>query len=187
MTTVYIVQHGEKERGPGDPALTETGRAQAGRTSQWALGLTVDAVFASDLRRARETAAIVAAPLDLDVTIDPRVRERMNWDGHGSLDDFLADWARASEDRDFQPLLGDSSRAAGERFRAAVVDMAAGRDVVIVAAHGGVTYDLMRTLLGDDPIRAIENGVPSCAITTLEVDGTEVSVRTIANVDHLAP
>ncbi|RRR99696.1 histidine phosphatase family protein [Glycomyces terrestris] len=29
MTTVFVVQHGEKERVPGDPGLTERGRLQA--------------------------------------------------------------------------------------------------------------------------------------------------------------
>ena len=35
MTTIYIVQHGEKERAAGDPGLTELGRAQATRTARW--------------------------------------------------------------------------------------------------------------------------------------------------------
>ncbi len=185
MATIHIVQHGEKERGAGDPPLTDVGRAQAGRTAQWVSDWTVSAVFASDLRRARETAAIVAAPLGLDVTVDARARERMNWDGVGTADEFMADWARASADRDYVPTSGDSSRAAGERFRAAIRDMAAGNDVVIVAAHGGVTWDLLREVLGDDAAPELANGVPSCAITTLDVDGDRIDVREIANTQHL--
>jgi hypothetical protein len=56
---------------------------------------------------------------------------------------------------------------------------------VIVGAHGGVTYDLLRTLLGDDAVPEISNGVPSCAITTLAVSGTEVTVVDVANIAHL--
>jgi broad specificity phosphatase PhoE len=186
MTTVYIVQHGEKERVPGDPGLTDTGREQAGRTAQWATGVGIAAVFASDLRRARETAAIVAAPIGLDVAVDPRVRERMNWED-GEADAFFADWGRTVADRDFVPASGDSSRAAGARFRAAIIDMAAGNPdrSVIVAAHGGVTFDLLRTLLGDDAVPELADGVPSCAVTTLDVAGETLSVRDIANTKHL--
>ena len=185
MATVYIVQHGQKEPGPGDPALAEAGRAQAARTAARLSGCAVDAVYASDLRRARETAAIIAAPLGLPVEVDARARERMNWDGAGTVDEFMAEWARASADRDYAPTSGDSSRVAGERFRAAIIDAAAAHDAVIVATHGGVTYDLLRTLLGDDTAPEVANGVPSCAITTLEVDGDRVTVRGIADTQHL--
>jgi broad specificity phosphatase PhoE len=187
MTTVYIVQHGEKERLPGDPGLTETGRDQAARTAQWVQGLPIFAAYASDLRRALETAAIVAAPFGLDVSVDARVRERLNWEG-GDADAFFADWARTVADRDFTPASGDSSRAAGARFRAAIIDIAAAHPdrSVVVAAHGGVTYDLIRTLLGDAAAPELADGVPSCAITTLDVDGDTLSVRDIANTAHLS-
>ena len=56
---------------------------------------------------------------------------------------------------------------------------------VIVAAHGGVTGDLLRTLLGDDAVPELADGVPACAITTLDVVGADITVLDIANVDHL--
>jgi broad specificity phosphatase PhoE len=187
MTTIFIVQHGEKERLPGDPGLTELGFAQATRTRMRFVDLDVSAVYASDLRRARETAAIIAAPLGLGVIVDARVRERMNWAGTESIDAFLAQWARATADRDFVPASGDSSRAAGERFRTAVIDIAANMSdrAVIVASHGGVAGDLLRTVLGDDAVPELADGVPACAITTLDVVGADITVRDIANVDHL--
>ena len=34
VTIVYVVQHGDKERLPGDPGLTALGRQQATRTGR---------------------------------------------------------------------------------------------------------------------------------------------------------
>ncbi len=52
VTVVYLVQHGEKEPGPGDPGLTELGRMQATRTGRWLGGLGVGALWTSPMRRA---------------------------------------------------------------------------------------------------------------------------------------
>ena len=41
MTTAYLVQHGDKERVPGDPGLTELGKRQAEATARW-LRVTID-------------------------------------------------------------------------------------------------------------------------------------------------
>lgn len=56
-------------------------------------------------------------------------------------------------------------------------------EVLAMACHGGVTVDLLRTLLGDDgvPPELVGQGTPSGAITTL--DGLEVV--SMASVEHL--
>src|SRR4029453_1806778 len=53
---VLVVQHGEKERRPGDPGLTSRGRDQARRTATWLRTTAgpVGAVWSSPLRRAGE-------------------------------------------------------------------------------------------------------------------------------------
>ncbi|MDA1367214.1 histidine phosphatase family protein [Glycomyces algeriensis] len=174
MGIVYVVQHGEKERAPGDPGLTARGREQAALAAEWLRGKGLRAVYASPLLRARQTAEAVAAVAGLPVRIDARVAERMNWDGSVPFERFAADWARASADRDFVPAVGDSSRAAGARFVEFLEEI--GRDgggsagPVAVACHGGVTVDLLRTLIGDEavPEMIMSDGVPSGAITTLD-------------------
>ncbi len=183
MGIVYVVQHGEKERAPGDPGLTGRGREQAALAGAWLRGRGLRAVYASPLLRARQTAEAVAAASGLPVRVDARVTERMNWDGSLGFERFAADWARASEDRDFIPAVGDSSRAAGERFREFVLECGLGGPIA-VACHGGVTVDLLRTLTGDAavPEALLREGVPSGAITTL--DGLEVV--SVAAVGHLA-
>ena len=196
---ILIVQHGEKERLPGDPGLTEAGRRQAEVTARWLRSHhAVTRIVSSPLRRAVETAAPIAALLDLDVSADARLRERMNWEGEPeqTLAAFASEWRRASADRSFVPRSGDSSQQAAARFLAAMADLAeeAGDDgQVVVVTHGGVTVDAIRTLLGDAPVRAqrpslIEDGVPSGAVTTLrqEADGWSVVLPSTAHLGAYA-
>ena len=177
MTLVYLVQHSDRERLPGDPGLTATGRHQADLTAHWLRNRGLRALYSSPLRRAQETADIIAAVTGLPVQPDARLRERVNWDGNWSYEDFLADWARATRDRDFVPHGGESSRQAGNRLYAFVARLPAGLTPAGVVTHGGVTTDLLRNLLPDQQLPAgrLETGIPPCAITTLE-DLTAVSI-----------
>lgn len=91
------------------------------------------------------------------------------------------------------PPSGDSSRRAAERMLEALADIANRHrgEVVVVVTHGGVTVDLLRTLLGDETVGSITPnllmaGVPSCALTTLTRLGEAWSVDRIASVEHLA-
>jgi broad specificity phosphatase PhoE len=183
MTLIYLVQHGEKEPGPGDPGLTDAGREQAGRTARWLHGFGLNAVYGSPQRRAWETAEIIASVCGLRPQRDVRLRERMNWDDGQALEEFLAEWARSVRERDYVPGGGDSSRRAGERLRAFLLDVAAEPGPVAAATHGGVTVDLLRTLLGDGvlPRGLLHEGVPSCAVTTVH----NLDVIEVASVAHL--
>lgn len=171
MGLAYLVQHGEKEPVPGDPGLTGTGRAQAGRAGRWLSSAGVRAVWTSPLRRARETTECIAAVTGLAVRPDERLRERLNWDGSVPLDAFLAVWARTARDRDWVPAGGESSRQA----RAGPV---------AVVTHGGITADLLRDLLGDGavPPQVLASGIPPGAITTVD----DLNVVTIASTSHLS-
>ncbi len=185
---ILIVQHGEKERQPGDPGLTASGLEQAERTAGWIVEThRVSRVVSSPMRRAVETAAPIALAAGRRLTTDDRLRERMNWDDGAamSLEEFLAEWHRASSDRSFVPRSGDSSERAAARFLAALRQLAVEADdgdVVAVVAHGGVTVDSLRTVLGDEAVRGeqpdlIPDGVPCCAVTELVWDGAGWDVR----------
>lgn len=192
---VLVVQHGEKVRSVDDPGLTAVGRRQAADVARWlaANRPDIDAVLASPLRRARETAAPIAAALGLELTTEPRVRERMNWgdDANVDLDEFLTEWQHATDDRSYQPAVGDSSINAAVRFLDALVDLEHNQAAVVaVVAHGGVTVDALRTIAGDASINdarpdLISDGVQSCAITRLRVTNGAVTVIDYPSTDHL--
>ncbi len=144
------------------------------------------------MRRAVETAATIAEALGLPISLDPRLRERMNWEGPEPIENFLAEWRRATVDRDFVPATGDSSASAAERFLEALDELASRHpgETVVVVAHGGATVDLLRTLMGDDQLSAMaptlmDEGVPCGALTTLTHEANGWSVVTIASTVHL--
>jgi broad specificity phosphatase PhoE len=170
MALVYLVQHAQKEAGPGDPGLTAAGRAQAGRMARWLQSRDVCRLYSSPLRRAVETAEVVAAGLGLSIAFDARLRERVNWDGGCKFQSFSEDWERSVRDRDFVPSGGDSSRQAGSRMCAFLQDLTAMQGTVVAVTHGGVTTDLLRTLIGDDklPARLLRDGIPACVITIIQ-------------------
>lgn len=184
MAIVHIVQHGSKRREPGDPGLTEEGFAQARAVARYfseAGSLDGVGLWSSPLLRARQTIEPLAR-LGIAVRIDERLRERANWDGTRPIGEFLADWARCTADRDHVPAEGESSRMAGERLLGFLREA---EGVVIAAAHGGVTVDLLRTLAGDEAVPAVllEEGVPPGAITTIE----DLRPTRVAYTGHLSP
>mgnify|MGYP002622717845 CR=1 FL=1 len=83
MTTIFLVRHGEtvdnarqimQGQTPGE--LNEQGREQARQVAERLAAEDFDAVVASDLRRAIQTAEVIAAPHGLSVVTTPLLRER---------------------------------------------------------------------------------------------------------------
>ena len=74
MTTLLLARHGQSDwnaerrwQGHADRPLTERGRLQAEALAERLAEIDLDAVYSSDLRRARETAAVVAETKGLGV------------------------------------------------------------------------------------------------------------------------
>ena len=183
VTRIYLVQHGDKQRVAGDPALTELGVQQAAVTARWMQERGLRSLYSSPLRRAQETAASIASATGLAVQLESRLGERSNWDGSQTFDVFLADWDRTTRDRDFVPRNGESSRSTGERMRAFLGGLGGRPGPIAAVSHGGATMDLLRTVLGDDVLapHLLAEGIPACAITTLD----DLDVVEIASTAHL--
>jgi len=82
MATYYIVRHGQtlanKEgilQGHLDVPLSEHGKKQAELVAKALSTADIDAVYSSDLDRARATAEIIGRYHNLDPILDPRLRE----------------------------------------------------------------------------------------------------------------
>lgn len=76
--TLFNLLFGATRTDPGliDPRLTPAGRAQAAESAEVLRRHGVTRLVASPYTRALETAHIIAARLDVAVTVDARVRER---------------------------------------------------------------------------------------------------------------
>jgi len=161
-TRIVAIRHGETDwnaggrlQGQRDIPLNALGRRQAERLAGALRDEGIDAVFASDLVRAADTARVLAAPLGLVPQFDPGLRER----GFGvleglSYDEIAQRWpdmARRWRTRDpgFAPDGGETLLAFQARAVAAVERIAlahAGRSIAIVA-HGGVLDALYRAAI----------------------------------------
>ena len=82
-TTLFLVRHGETVdnarqimQGQTQGCLNERGREQAAQVARRLADEHFDAIVASDLRRAIQTAEIIAAPHGLPVRTTPLLRER---------------------------------------------------------------------------------------------------------------
>lgn len=82
MTTILIARHGQSDwnqerrwQGHADRPLTERGREQTQALAARLAHIELDAVYSSDLRRARDTAAVVAESQDLKLRELPELRE----------------------------------------------------------------------------------------------------------------
>ena len=82
-TTLFLVRHGETEdnvrqimQGQSQGRLTLHGVEQAETLARQLADEPIDAFLSSDLRRAVDTAAILAAPHHLPVETTPLLRER---------------------------------------------------------------------------------------------------------------
>lgn len=195
MTTFYLVRHGAIpfEQGGGDPGLSETGMAQARRTGRYLARCTIGALYSSPLRRTLETARCIGAELELPVRVDAALRERVNWgdDPAQTWQQFWAMWEHATRDRDWQPPVGDSSRAAGERlerFMSALGTSAPMASFVLVT-HGGIIGDMLRNLFTEAELRAVIGDVDKmgyCSVKRIErTSAGQYCLDACANGTHL--
>lgn len=189
---IILLQHGEKIRVAGDPGLTLRGRRQAEAASRAITAMDPVAIISSPSTRARETASPLATRIGSSIRIDDRLRERLNLEEGQPVEEFIRDWARSTEDRSWSSSGGRSSITTAEDMLSAVEAHAQEDLAVVLAVHGGATVDLLRSLLGDDPLRAavpglIEDGVPGGAITVLEPRSGRWLPTTIASVQHIPP
>jgi broad specificity phosphatase PhoE len=147
VTELILVRHGETDwnaagrlQGHTDRPLSDYGREQARRLAEELAGDELDAIYASDLTRARETAEIVGAQLHLPVVLDPDLREKDwgNWEG------------LTSTERVGVELVGESTDNHQKRMLAALGRIAAkypdGR--VLVVTHGGSMRRVQTEALG---------------------------------------
>jgi len=165
LTRIVAVRHGEttwnaemRMQGQLDTPLSARGRWQAGRAAESLAGEGIEAIFASDLARAFDTAQALATRLGLSIETDVGLRERSFgvFQGHLYADIDLR-WPEQAtrwrhHDPDFGPEGGETLREFSARAVTACARIAAahpGRSIAIVT-HGGVLDCLYRAAAGVD-------------------------------------
>jgi broad specificity phosphatase PhoE len=152
MTTLLLARHGETDwnrelrvQGSSDIELNDLGRAQAHALAQELEHVELDAIYSSDLRRARATANAVAASHGLEVRLDRRLRERSFGSWEGLTREDLAALPEGSRHD------GESDDEVRERVLEAVQAIADAHpgERVLVVSHGGALNTLWHHALGE--------------------------------------
>ena len=137
-------------QGQTDIPLDQAGVAQAAAAARRLAVLRPDALFASDLSRAQQTAAALARLTGLPVTLDKDLRERYGGDWEGLADDEIRERYPA-ERATWNPPNGEPTAAVADRVAAAftrVADGLADGQLAVVVGHGAALRLGMERILG---------------------------------------
>jgi alpha-ribazole phosphatase/probable phosphoglycerate mutase len=160
MSDILLIRHGATNLagtfcGHSDPSLNERGRQQVAALIEEVEGDTIEAVYASDLQRARETAVALATARAAPLHILPSLREihfgeweGLNWSEVEAQDGQHAErWLV-----EYPNLAAPGGEAVGEfeaRVLAAVQTLLQSEQrPIAIVSHAGVMRVVMR-LLGE--------------------------------------
>jgi 2,3-bisphosphoglycerate-dependent phosphoglycerate mutase len=203
---LYLIRHGQSDaawqgerwastRGAQwDPPLSEEGVRQATMLAERLLVMDLDpfVVYASSLRRARETAEAFAWRAEADITLDDELVEAHigGWEGLPFEEIIGSDPEIAQHVRNQRAIWHRAPGAeGGDAFRTrvrgsvdAIVDRHPEQNVVIFA-HGGVINAYIGGLLGlgQEMFFLPEN----TSLNSVDVDGGTRTVRFLNDVLHL--
>ena len=158
MTVLLLVRHGETDwnaagrlQGHTDRPLNDYGRRQAKELAERLAGEGADAIYASDLVRAKETAEIVGERLGLTVAVDPDLREK-DW---GTWEGLTGD------ERVHVEFEGESTEDHRDRVMGAVRRIVARHPEqrIVVVTHGGSLRRIQAAVNG-----VADPGIENCAV-----------------------
>lgn len=189
-TTIWLVRHGETQanadgifQGHLDTHLNKRGLAQARSVAKALKDIHFDAIYASDLARAAHTAEAIAAGRDVELVLDPALREmhygvlqgvryldfRDVLAKHGVGDEwgpglFSADGMAPPEGESIEDL---RDRLAGFVDRLDTDHPPESGDSILLVAHGG-TFRTLITVLLDLPLSArTAFAFSNCSVTRI--------------------
>lgn len=195
---LYCIRHGEscynaegRIQGQSDVPLSELGRRQGEAVAAALAGEPIEAIYASPLRRAMQTARPVADALKLEIHTDPRLMEvhagvfqdKLRSELDELYPEELACWR--SGDPDFAIPGGESRRDLMRRGHAVFDEIRrSGREQVAVVTHGGLLAAAMKALL-EIPARRHPFVLHNGSISQLELTDGQVKLISVNRIDHL--
>jgi len=189
----YMVRHGQSEAnlhriiaGHGAYPLTDLGKEQAKSLGQEfsQKGIKFDAVYASDIVRASETAKIICSEIGFkNIIFDKRLREGdagvfEGKDSDGLTEeesDFLDSTMR--EDKDVKVPDGESNLDMTIRIKEAFLEIIENNQensTILIVGHGGTLYHILIRVLNLLPEK-LEEWFGSCKLNIIERESAEDS------------
>ncbi len=184
---LYLLRHGENPANLNkvfsnrlvDQSLTEKGVLQAQQTADYFVGQGLDAVYSSPLKRAAQTAGIIARRQGLSVTILEAFREidvgslegrpatPADWDFHARM---MHAWFDGDHEAAFPE--GESYHDLWARMNDGLLAATAGRSgqKILVVGHGGIMTITLKDLCPDLDIAWLRTTLwDNCAFAEVEL------------------
>lgn len=205
MTDILLIRHGETDwnvdkrlQGHIDIPLNDEGRRQADALARTLAAEPLDAIYASDLSRARDTAQAVAHRQGQAVQLDIALRERCFGGFEGLLPDDIAQrypvdyaaWRAREPDARFPAgeRIAETMREFYERAVNAVCRLASnpGHRKIAIVSHGGVLECIYRWSRQTGFAQARDFDIFNAGINRLHWNGEHMQIVHWADVAHLS-
>lgn len=192
-----IVRHAHSEgnelgliQGGADFPLSKLGRAQASALAERLRSERFDAIYASDLTRARETAeAICAAHPNVRIAYDPRLRERAYGEYEGKSRSELHARGLTDEQIHGAPPGGETTSEFVERILSFLDELWERHtsESVLLVTHSGFITRLLLSLAKATDEEWDTYSSHNAAVSIIEFDlERNHELRLIDSIDHLA-
>nr|WP_246211644.1 histidine phosphatase family protein [Phytoactinopolyspora alkaliphila] len=183
-------------QGQTDVELDDVGRQQARDSAARLAALEPDLLVTSDLKRTRDTMAMLAALTGAEAELDVRLRETYagEWQGCTAAEIAMRWPIEYKAWRAGDPLLrvggGETRQEVADRMKAAVVDAAArlpGDGLAVLTSHGGAARLGIAALIGM-PLELFTNigGLSNCSWSMLR-EGDDGWILVEHNAGTLPP
>jgi broad specificity phosphatase PhoE len=196
MGIYYLIRHGETmgnrdetHVGQLDVPMTELGLKQADLTGYALKDVKFDAVYSSDLIRARQTADAILRYQEKDcpLVIDQRLREINGGIFHGLPLTVMRDWSLKQDDpfTAVRPY-GESNEMLYERTIMAFKDILTKHpnSTIAISAHLIVIRYIVQYVMGIDPRERMDE-IQNCSISVIEGTIDNLRVVKVSDTKHL--
>jgi 2,3-bisphosphoglycerate-dependent phosphoglycerate mutase len=195
-----LVRHGQSTwnrehriQGQLDPPLSAEGRAQAELLSRRLAGRRFAGFYASDLKRAWETAQVIGAAIGAEPEPDRGVREIYLGAWEGLRTDELAQrfpdaWARWTEKPDWDLVPGGEGAAPFEARVASALDAILERHAhgdILVVTHGGVIQVALHRVIGSPSHGLFPFKIQNASISVIEKRDGRAIIDGSNDIAHL--
>nr|WP_145405633.1 histidine phosphatase family protein [Paenibacillus xylanexedens] len=160
MTEIALIRHGstawnkeKRSQGQTDNPLDQEGREQAVLLAARLAEEQWDAIYASDLQRASETARIIGERLGIqEIHLDPRLREMGGGQVEGTTEEErIAKWGSDWSALDLGKEHPDAGAARGTEMLEDILRHHPNARVIVVS-HGAVLRNTLRALVPEQDI-----------------------------------
>lgn len=180
-------------QGQLDPPLSDKGREQAKRLAERLQGSSVEALYSSDLRRARETAEAVGECVGRPPELWPELREVAlgEWEGlkrEEIVARYPEEWSRWASRPSWDIVPGGEGTEVFEGRVGAAIDRLAERHPtgrVLVVTHGGVIQVALLRVVGRSSNGLFPFTIDNTSLTVLQGSRERLVVGRVNDTCHL--